>query len=67
MNARYFDLEWFMNTKIKRIYPMWFILETMRLVPHYAKRKIELLLGHKTMKDYFREDLETGELCKGIT
>jgi hypothetical protein len=33
----------------------------------YAKRKIELALGLRSRKDFFREDLESGgELCKGV-
>jgi radical SAM superfamily enzyme YgiQ (UPF0313 family) len=66
MNAKYYDLSWFRYNKIKRLYPKWFIKETLRLVPFYAKRKLGLLLGLKTPRDYFREDLERGELCKGV-
>ncbi|HWQ18329.1 MAG TPA: radical SAM protein [Methanotrichaceae archaeon] len=66
MNARYFDLDWLRFNKVKRLYPKWFISEAMRLAPFYAKRKIGLLLGLKTQKDYFKEDLEQGELCKGV-
>ena len=66
MNARYYDLEWFRYTKIKRLYPKWFLKETLRLAPFYAKRKLGLLLGLKTPRDYFKEDLERGELCKGV-
>ena len=66
MNARYYDLAWFRYTKIKRLYPKWFLKETLRLVPFYAKRKLGLLLRLKTPRDYFKEDLERGELCKGV-
>jgi anaerobic magnesium-protoporphyrin IX monomethyl ester cyclase len=66
MNARYYDLEWFRYTKIKRLYPKWFLKETLRLAPFYAKRKLGLLLRLKTPRDYFKEDLERGELCKGV-
>jgi anaerobic magnesium-protoporphyrin IX monomethyl ester cyclase len=67
MNAKYFDLEWFKFNKVKRLYPRWFLKETLRLVPFYAKRKLALLLRLKTPRDYFREDLKSGELCKGVT
>jgi anaerobic magnesium-protoporphyrin IX monomethyl ester cyclase len=68
MNARYYDMDWFRYNKVKRLYPKWFIKETLRLVPFYAKRKIALRLGLKRKKDFFREDLERGgELCKGVT
>ncbi|HII07463.1 MAG TPA: B12-binding domain-containing radical SAM protein [Methanotrichaceae archaeon] len=66
MNARYYDLEWFRYTKIKRLYPKWFLKETLRLAPFYAKRKLGLMLRLKTPRDYFKEDLEAGELCKGV-
>jgi anaerobic magnesium-protoporphyrin IX monomethyl ester cyclase len=67
MNARYYDLEWFRYNKVKRLYPKWFLMETLRLAPLYAKRKIELALGLRSRKDFFREDLESGgELCKGV-
>jgi len=66
MNAKYYDLEWFRYTKIKRLYPKWFLGETLRLAPFYAKRKLGLLLRLKTPRDYFKEDLEAGELCKGV-
>jgi radical SAM superfamily enzyme YgiQ (UPF0313 family) len=68
MNARYYDLDWFRYNKVKRLYPKWFILETLRLAPFYAKRKLALRLGLRKKKDLFREDLESGgELCKGVT
>ncbi len=68
MNARYYDLDWFRYNKVKRLYPRWFIMETLRLAPFYAKRKLALLLGLRKKKDLFREDLENGgELCKGVT
>lgn len=67
MNARYYDWEWFRYNKVKRLYPKWFLRETLRLVPFYARRKLALALGRKSKKDLFREDLENGgELCKGI-
>ena len=67
MNARYYNLDWFRYTKIKRLYPKWFLKEALRLAPFYAKRKLALILKLKTTRDYFKEDLESGELCKGIT
>jgi radical SAM superfamily enzyme YgiQ (UPF0313 family) len=68
MNARYYDLDWFRYNKVKRLYPKWFLLETLRLAPFYAKRKLALRLGLRKKKDLFREDLESGgELCKGVT
>jgi len=67
MNARYYDLEWFRYNKVKRLYPKWFLKETLRLGPFYAKRKLALALGLRKPRDFFREDLESGELCKGIT
>lgn len=66
MNARYYNLEWFRYNKVKRLYPKWFIRETLRLAPFYAKRKMALMLGMRKPKDFFREDLESGELCKGV-
>ena len=42
MNARYYDFEWFRYNKVKRLYPKWFIRETLRLVPIYAKRKMAM-------------------------
>jgi anaerobic magnesium-protoporphyrin IX monomethyl ester cyclase len=66
MNAKYYDFDWFGYNKIKRLYPKWFLKETLRLIPFYAKRKLGLLLGLKTPRDYFKEDLERGELCKGV-
>ena len=67
MNARYYDLDWFRYNKVKRLYPKWFIRETLRLVPFYAKRKMALALGLRKSKDFFKEDLESGgELCKGV-
>jgi radical SAM superfamily enzyme YgiQ (UPF0313 family) len=68
MNARYYDLDWFRYNKVKRLYPKWFFLETLRLAPFYAKRKLALRLGLRNKKDLFQEDLESGgELCKGVT
>ncbi len=67
MNARYYDFEWFRHTRVKKLYPKWFLKESLRLVPFYAKRKLNLALGRRTPRDYFREDLERGELCKGVT
>ena len=68
MNARYYDLNWFRYNKVKRLYPKWFIRETLRLMPFYAKRKMALLLRLRKPKDFFKEDLESGgELCKGVT
>jgi radical SAM superfamily enzyme YgiQ (UPF0313 family) len=66
MNARYYDLEWFRYNKVKRLYPRWFANEVRRLAPFYAKRKMDLALGRRTPKDFFREDLASGELCKGV-
>jgi radical SAM superfamily enzyme YgiQ (UPF0313 family) len=68
MNARYYDWDWFRYNKVKRLYPKWFLMETLRLAPFYAKRKIALALRLRSRKDFFREDLESGgELCKGVT
>jgi radical SAM superfamily enzyme YgiQ (UPF0313 family) len=67
MNARYYDWDWFRYNKVKRLYPKWFLMETLRLAPFYAKRKIALALRLRSRKDFFREDLESGgELCKGV-
>jgi anaerobic magnesium-protoporphyrin IX monomethyl ester cyclase len=66
MNAKYYDLEWFRYNKVKRIYPRWFAGEIRRLAPFYARRRMELAMGRRTPKDFFREDLESGELCKGV-
>ncbi|MHC1630731.1 MAG: B12-binding domain-containing radical SAM protein [Methanotrichaceae archaeon] len=67
MNAKYYNFDWFKYTKAKKLYPKWFLKESFRLMPFYAKRKLNLMLKRRTPKDYFREDLERGELCKGIT
>ncbi len=68
MNARYYDYEWFRYNKVKRLYPKWFIRETLRLFPFYTKRKIALALKLRSKKDLFREDLENNrEICKGVT
>ena len=66
MNARYYDLEWLRYNKVKKIYPKWFAREMKRLAPFYARRKMDLLLGRRTARDFFQEDLESGELCKGV-
>ncbi|MHC1687102.1 MAG: radical SAM protein [Methanothrix sp.] len=66
MNARYYDLEWLRYNKVKRLYPRWFAREMRRLAPFYAKRKMDLMLGRRSRQDFFREDLESGELCKGV-
>ncbi|RQW81632.1 MAG: radical SAM protein [Methanothrix sp.] len=66
MNARYYDMEWLRYNKVKRLYPRWFAREMGRLAPFYARRKMDLLLGRRTRQDFFREDLESGELCKGV-
>jgi len=67
MNARYYNYEWLRYNKVKWIYPRWFAKEMQRLAPFYAKRKLALALGMRTRQDFFREDLESGELCKGVT
>ena len=51
---------------MKKIYPKWFAGEIKRLVPFYAKRKLDLATGRRKPMDFFREDLESGELCKGV-
>ncbi len=66
MNARYYDMKWLRYNKVKRIYPKWFAGEMRRLGPFYAKRKLDLALGRRTARDFFREDLASGELCKGV-
>jgi radical SAM superfamily enzyme YgiQ (UPF0313 family) len=67
MNARYYDYLWLRYNKVKRLYPKWFAREMLRLAPFYAKRKLALALRMRTRQDFFREDLERGELCKGVT
>lgn len=67
MNARYYGYEWFRYNKVKRLYPRWFAKEMLRLAPFYAKRKMALALRMRKREDFFREDLESGELCKGVT
>jgi anaerobic magnesium-protoporphyrin IX monomethyl ester cyclase len=67
MNARYYDLEWLRYNKVRKLYPRWFIREMKRLAPFYARRKLDLALGRRTAEDFFREDLASGELCKGVT
>ncbi|VVB71869.1 Radical SAM superfamily protein [uncultured archaeon] len=67
MNARYYDLDWMRYNKVKRLYPRWFVNEILRLAPFYARRKLDLALRRRTTRDFFREDLESGELCKGVT
>jgi len=67
MNARYYDYQWFRYNKARRLYPRWFIRETLRLAPFYAWRKLALALGLRSKRDLFVEDLESGELCKGVT
>ena len=68
MNARYYNWDWFRYNKVKRLYPKWFAKEALRLAPFYAKRKAALVLGLRTRRDFFREDLEGGgEVCKGVT
>jgi len=66
MNARYYDLEWLRYNKVKKIYPKWFAREMKRLAPFYARRKLDLALGRRTARDFFQEDLASGELCKGV-
>jgi radical SAM superfamily enzyme YgiQ (UPF0313 family) len=66
MNARYYNLKWFMFNKVKRLYPHWFLGEMLRLAPFYAKRKLALALKMRKPKDFFLEDLKRGELCKGV-
>jgi len=66
MNARYYDLKWLKYNKVKKLYTKWFAREMKRLAPFYAKRKLDLALGRRTAKDFFQEDLESGELCKGV-
>ncbi|HUS76384.1 MAG TPA: hypothetical protein VMY43_10295 [Methanothrix sp.] len=43
-----------------------FANEIRRLTPFYAKRKLDLALGRRTPRDFFQEDLASGELCKGV-
>jgi radical SAM superfamily enzyme YgiQ (UPF0313 family) len=66
MNARYYDLEWMRYNKVRKLYPKWFAREVARLAPFYARRKLDLALGRRTVRDFFQEDLESGELCKGV-
>jgi radical SAM superfamily enzyme YgiQ (UPF0313 family) len=67
MNARYYDLQWLRYNKVKKLYPKWFAGEMRRLAPFYTKRKLALALGRRTVRDFFQEDLASGELCKGVT
>jgi anaerobic magnesium-protoporphyrin IX monomethyl ester cyclase len=67
MNARYYDLEWLRYNKVRKLYSRWFAGEVRRLAPFYARRKLDLALGRRTPQDFFREDLASGELCKGVT
>ena len=67
MNARYYDLEWLRYNKVRKLYSRWFAGEIRRLAPFYARRKLDLALGRRTPQDFFREDLASGELCKGVT
>lgn len=66
MNARYYDWQWLRYNKVKKIYPKWFAREMKRLAPFYARRKLDLALGRRTPRDFFMEDLASGELCKGV-
>jgi len=66
MNARYYDWQWLRYNKVKKLYPKWFAREMKRLAPFYAKRKLDLALGRRTPRDFFQEDLASGELCKGV-
>jgi len=66
MNARYYDWQWLRYNKVKKIYPKWFAREMKRLAPFYARRKLDLALGRRTARDFFQEDLASGELCKGV-
>ena len=66
MNARYYDWQWLRYNKVKKIYPKWFAREMKRLAPFYARRKLDLALGRRTPRDFFQEDLASGELCKGV-
>ena len=52
--------------KVKKLYPRWFAGEMRRLAPFYARRKLDLALGRRTPRDFFQEDLASGELCKGV-
>ena len=66
MNARYYDWQWLRYNKVKKLYPKWFAREMKRLAPFYARRKLDLALGRRTARDFFQEDLASGELCKGV-
>lgn len=66
MNARYYDWQWLRYNKVKKLYPKWFAREMRRLAPFYARRKLDLALGRRTARDFFQEDLASGELCKGV-
>jgi hypothetical protein len=67
MNARYYDWQWLRYNKVKKLYPKWFAREMKRLAPFYARRKLDLAMGRRTTRDFFQEDLASGELCKGVT
>ena len=66
MNARYYDFKWFTFNKVKRLYPFWFLNETLKLAPLYVKRKLSLALRMRKPEEFFLEDLKRGELCKGV-
>ncbi|KAF5414795.1 MAG: Ribosomal protein S12 methylthiotransferase RimO [Candidatus Methanogaster sp.] len=65
MNIDYYDLSWYLSNNIIRRYPKWYLKRTLELIPKYTKRRMQLLLGRKTERDFYEEDMKSGELCKG--
>ncbi len=65
MNIDYYDLGWYRSNNIIRRYPSWYLKRTLELIPKYTKRRLQILLGLKTERDFYEEDMKTGTLCKG--
>jgi anaerobic magnesium-protoporphyrin IX monomethyl ester cyclase len=65
MNINYYDLKWYRSNNIIRRYPKWYLKRTLELIPKYTKRRLQLLLGLKTERDFYEEDMTSGVLCKG--
>ena len=65
MNIDYYDLGWYRSNNIIRRYPKWYLKRTLELIPKYTKRRLQLLFGLKTERDFYEEDMKSGVLCKG--
>ncbi len=65
MNIDYYDLSWYRSNNIIRRYPKWYLKRTLELIPKYTKRRLQLLFGLKTERDFYEEDMKSGVLCKG--